>query len=484
MDIIKKVKDIYKNIPIQAKASGWFFVCSFLQKAIAVISTMIFTRLISSDDYGIISIFNTWSDVLYILATLNLSTGVYNVGMTKFSSERKEFNSSLQLLALFWNIGFSIVFLIIYRYIAKIIQLPFSMIILIFVTFCFLPAFNLWSAKQRYENKYKELVIVSISYAFVILMISLIAILNFNNKSIAKIVSNSVVTILFGAILFINNLNFQGKKIRKDFIVFALKFNLPMIPAFLSMVILNQIDRIMISSQVSLSKAGIYSVAYSSAMFISILSTAINATYNPWLMQKIHVKKYDKVSDVTKIISLFFVGVIIFFIILAPEFIRVMASSEYYEAIYVVPPVAASTFFTLIYTYYCPFAQYYLKMKFLVFINIGVAVINIILNYLGISIFGYFAAGYTTYIGFLIYGWGTILYTKSIMRKEIGSITIYDERFFFILTMLLTIAMIIINFLYRTYLLRYVILFALLILAWVQRNKMYSIINDMRGKNE
>lgn len=477
---ISKIRDTYRKLPIQVKASGWFFICSLVQKAIAVISTIIFTRLMSSEDYGILSIYNSWSDIIYIFATLNLSTGVYNVGMTKFNDRRNEFNSSLQLLALFWTLTFGLLFLCLYHYIEVIIQLPFKMIIIMFITFCTLPAYNLWCAKQRYESKYRSLVVVTVLYAIIILLASLIAVVYCRDKSFAKILSNAIIIVLFGGGLFFRNLCFKGKKINKEFVYFALKFNLPMIPAFLAMVILNQIDRIMISNQVSLAKAGIYSVAYNSAMFISILSTAINATYNPWLMQKIHNKEFGNISEITKIISVLFICVILVFIILAPELIKVMASSEYYEAIYVVPPVAASTFFTLIYTYYCPFAQYYLKMRFLVFINIGVAILNVILNYFGIMKFGYLAAGYTTYIGYLIYGWGTVFYVNKLIIKNFENKKIYDNKFLFIITIVLTMIMILINFLYKTYVIRYLLLYILLMCLWLYRKKIILIIKSLR----
>ena len=79
MNPLKEGLKLYRGFPIQVKASFWFFVCSLIQKAISIISTIIFTRLLSTADYGIISIYNSWSEILYIVATLNLATGVYNV---------------------------------------------------------------------------------------------------------------------------------------------------------------------------------------------------------------------------------------------------------------------------------------------------------------------------------------------------------------------------------------------------------------------
>ena len=135
MNPLKEGLKLYRGFPIQVKASFWFFVCSLIQKAISIISTIIFTRLLSTADYGIISIYNSWSEILYIVATLNLATGVYNVGMTKFSEHRDTFNSSMQFLALIWTIGFSVVFFIGYRFIENLIQLPFNLVVIMFLTF-------------------------------------------------------------------------------------------------------------------------------------------------------------------------------------------------------------------------------------------------------------------------------------------------------------------------------------------------------------
>lgn len=484
MNQIKKGLKVYGDLPVQVKASFWFFVCLLVQKTISIVSTMIFTRLISTADYGIISIYNSWSEILYIVVTLNLATGVYNVGMTKFSEHRDTFNSSMQFLALIWTIGFSVVFFLAYPYIEIVIQLPLKLVAVMFLTFLALPAYYLWSAKQRYENKYKTLVAVTVLYSVGILVVSLLSIILYQNKSEAKIISNAIVTLIVGGILFYRNVKINDKIIDKSYIKFGLEFNIPMIPAFLSMVILNQIDRIMIGNMVGLDKAAIYSVAYNGAMCISILSSAINQAYNPWLMQKVHAGKFEHVDEVAKLISLFFGGGLIIFMILAPEIIKIMASSEYAEAIYVIPPVAASTFFALLYTFYCAFAQYFLKMKFLVLINVGNALLNIILNYIGIKVWGYYAAGYTTYICYFLYGTCTALYVNHLIKKKYGSVHVYDTRFFIGFIAALTVIMIGINYFYSGFVVRYLIIILLLLFMWKKRKSLIGLMKNLRGKTE
>ena len=54
---MNKIKKIYKNMSLPAKASIWYMLCSVLQKGISVITTPIFTRILSTEQYGLVSIY-------------------------------------------------------------------------------------------------------------------------------------------------------------------------------------------------------------------------------------------------------------------------------------------------------------------------------------------------------------------------------------------------------------------------------------------
>ena len=96
MGTVKKIYAAYRKFPIQVKASFWFLICAFLQKGISVITTPIFTRLLSASEYGKYSVFNSWLGIVGIFVSLNLTGGVYQQGLVKFEAEEKLFSSSLQ----------------------------------------------------------------------------------------------------------------------------------------------------------------------------------------------------------------------------------------------------------------------------------------------------------------------------------------------------------------------------------------------------
>ena len=95
---MKKVKTFYEGylkMPDPAKASFWFMICTILQKGISMITMPIFTRIMSSEHYGIVSVYNAWYGILAIFATLNLSAGVFNKGMIKYEDDKANYMSSM-----------------------------------------------------------------------------------------------------------------------------------------------------------------------------------------------------------------------------------------------------------------------------------------------------------------------------------------------------------------------------------------------------
>ena len=47
--MLTKLKNKYSSLPVQVRASLWFLITNFMQKAISVISTPIFTRLLTTE---------------------------------------------------------------------------------------------------------------------------------------------------------------------------------------------------------------------------------------------------------------------------------------------------------------------------------------------------------------------------------------------------------------------------------------------------
>lgn len=102
----------YKKVSAPVKASIWFTVCNAIQKGISLLSTPIFTRLLTPEQYGTYTVYQSWYQIISIFATLNLFYGVFNNGMTKFPNDKRTFTSSMQGLSTTLTVALFCIYLI------------------------------------------------------------------------------------------------------------------------------------------------------------------------------------------------------------------------------------------------------------------------------------------------------------------------------------------------------------------------------------
>ena len=426
--MLKKLIIKYNSIPVQARASFWFLICAFLQKGISFLTTPIFTRLLSTAEYGQYNIFVSWQGILTVIVSLNLCEGVYARGLVKFEDDRKVFASTLESLSFTLILGWSILYFAFHTFWNEIFSLTTAQMTFMFMIIWATGVFGFWSMGQRVDFKYQKLVAVTLVMSLAKPILGIIFVRLATDKVTARIFGLALVEVLIGIVLFCDQMSKGKTFFSAKYWKHALAFNIPLIPHYLSSTVLNSADRIMIGKMVSESAAGIYGLAYSVSLVMGLFSTALTQTLVPWLYQKIHDKQIQSISKVTYPALMFIAAVNILLIALAPEAIAVFAPSEYYDAIWIMPPVAMSAFFTFSYFLFSEFEFYYEKTKLIATATCAGAVLNIILNYIFIRLFGYYAAGYTTLFCYMVYAAFHFLFMRKICKKYLDNRQPYSVR--------------------------------------------------------
>ena len=413
------MKKLNYNISRPAQASFWFMVCNVIQKCVTFFTMPIFTRVMSTYDYGIVSLFGSWQGILSIIFTMNLYAGVYNKGLIVNENDKDGYTSSLLSLSTCITLFFFCLFLIFKEEFCIILGLELNNVYLLFMSILGINAFCFWTARNRFEYKYQSTVLLTFSSFFTSTILGLIVILGSKgNLANARIKSNVFVDFLIGFICYFLILK-KGKCIyKKEYWKHAFKYNLPLIPHYMSMQILNQSDRIMINNFCGSDYAGIYSVAYQISFTINMFVTAIHASFSPWVYQNMKDGEMHKVSEVTKVILLGMGIICIFMAMVAPELIYIFGGEKYAEAVDIVPPVAFSVLFNMLYSIVALVAFYYERTHFIMVGTLVAAVLNIILNGIFIPIFGFVAAGYTTLICYIVYACIHYMFMKKVCRQE------------------------------------------------------------------
>ena len=154
----------------------------------------------------------------------------------------------------------------------------------------------------------------------------------------------------------------RGKKFYvNEYWKYALAFNLPLIPHYLSQMLLIQSDRIMIDRLVGSGPAAIYSVAYNVSLIMSLVTNSLVATYIPSLYSDLKNKNIKDIQDRSLTLNVIVAVLTIVAMLFGPELIKIFATEEYYQAIWIIPPVAMSVFFNSIYSVFVNIEFYYEK---------------------------------------------------------------------------------------------------------------------------
>ena len=260
---------------------------------------------------------------------------------------------------------------------------------------------------------------------------------------------------------------------------YALRFNLPLIVYYLSQVIFNQSDRLMIKRYIDTSSAGIYSVAYTLSMMLVFVLNAINNSYVPWFYIRLSKKDTKQNKQISLIIALIMFVLLMGVIWAAPEIIYVMAGQKYHDAIWVVPPVCISNML-LLYTQYCINIEFFFEdKKSLVLASILSAVSNIALNAVFIPKYGFIAAGYTTMFSYILFFVFNYIAMKSVLRKNNTADDMYDKPKLIMVLMSFMGLAALGTLLYNFMIIRYCILLVILIVMFIMREKIIAIVKQV-----
>lgn len=473
----------YKSANVAVKASIWFTICSIIQKGISVITMPVFTRLMSTEQYGKYNVYLTWYNILVLLVTLNVHSEIFNKGLIQHSEERDEYTASqaglLISLSLFW-IALYLPFRTFFNHL-----LGLSTVLVLFMVLEILGTaiIGLWSAKKRFEYDYIKIVKLTLGLSFLNPIVGVIAVLITDYKAEAKLIANAIVPLVFsiGILLIFSRKGklFGSRQWWKPVIISSL----PLVPHYLSLVLLNQSDKLMIDYFSGPSDAAIYSVAHSAGLLMTIVNNSINGAFVPWAYDNLKNHNGEGIKKTSNSLFLIVVIVNVLMIWLAPEALKLLAAPQYSVAVWCLVPIAISVYFYFAYTLFVDIEIYYGANKFIAIASVCAAVTNIVLNYVFIPVYGYIAAGYTTLFSYILTMLLHLLFTLFILRKNQVKNKLFDIRTLILLSFVLIAFSALALFLYLYTLIRWCIIFFFILVCIVFRKKILQVIMDIRKKD-
>lgn len=377
-----------------------YILAQFFTLGLAFITMPIFTRLMSPDEYGILSVFTSFEGVVAIVFGLGIRGAI-----SRYYYEDKndffEYLSSNIWLILIMSCTFTLSSLLFINSLQKFLNIPLGMIYIAFAIAIPQALFQLYQAYLQAAKKSKKVATLNAISAVIGTGIAILIMLQMTKERYyAKAIGQSIAALVMLVITIWylrKNISFH---INKTHLKYSLVFGLPIILHLLSQNILNTFDQIIINQLIGAHETGLYSVAYKIGMIQSMVSMGILKAWTPMFYEKLNKNKIDEINILAKKYAYIVMLVAVALIFFSREIIVILADKRYHEALGIIPVIIISYFFFFLYTMYVNYAFYEKKTKNIAVITIIAGGLNISLNYLLIPKFGYIAAAWTTLISY------------------------------------------------------------------------------------
>ncbi len=304
-----------------AKAGMIYTLGNYLLKGIGFITVPIFSRLMTTSDFGIFNTFLTYEAILYLFLGLALHSSIKNAKYEYGDEQVDSFTSSIIIVPIIVAIGMFVLGNLCESLLLKWLKLDYFLINLLILYS--LSTAILYIYRARMILVYKTRSYMKLSYfnaiASVVFSLLLIWFVYPNSRYKGRIVGTTIPMILIA--LYILHIQFKAAtpRINKKYLTFGLKLSIPVIPHGIGQILLSSFDRVMITNLVSASASGLYSFAYTIYSILLVAGNSISAVFEPWAFEKLATN--DK-SSLLKRSSQFVIGIALvslLIMLVAPE---------------------------------------------------------------------------------------------------------------------------------------------------------------------
>ena len=324
------------------------------------------------------------------------------------------------------------------------------------------------------ENRYLAKTFLLILPNVLQIAVSVIAICIFaENKLEARMVGSMLGILSCACFVFVKMALDTKKIVVLEYWKYALKISVPSVLSSISYMIMQQSDKIMITSIHGSEETAVYSVAYYIGYALYAVLQATSGVWQAWIYRALDSGKTQNMKQLQKWYLVSFLIMAFGLFMIAPEVIKLLSPKSYWNFDYV-PPVILGSCLMLLYTFYTTIGLFYKKSGMVSAVVFFSAVVNVILNYLFIPRFGGIAASYTTVVAYFI----LFLLSRTLIQKINPGI--YSGKYFAIFLISLVLGGILFLCIYPYTLIRYIVYSVIIMIMGVyvviKRNEIFNLI--------
>lgn len=426
---LENIKKMVNNKAVKFGSIG--ILTTVLTRAVNLISIPIFTRLLTTSEYGSVDFFFSVTNMLYMILGF-AAYGIVERGILDFKENSEQYMSATMNITLINTVIVSLFANVFYHLLNRIVFVDrCTMNIMILYSYMlFIVSYKNMELNYQFQYKRNMYYTLSILITNVALSVIFITVGFFDSAYWDRIFGALFPTVIVGTATFLLYQKKGGWSFKKKYIVYTLKYAFPLLPHNLSLLLLSNADRIMIKNYFGTSCAAIYAVAYTTGILLVVASEGVNKIYLPVFFRKMTANAYRDIRYYQMFVVLGMCMVTSLVFCISPELIYIFGGNKYTEGQQLINWIVLATFINFLYTTIYYNIEYYYKKTMLIAVGTIIStIINIMLNVVFMPIYGYRFGAASTVISYMF----LLFMHMIIVKKTIKNSLVQDCFILFIL---------------------------------------------------
>lgn len=414
--MIEKLKQLTKDTVV-------YGVSTILGRFIGFVLVPFYTNVFMPAEFGIYGIIYAYIGFLNIVYIYGMDAAFMKFASISEGEEKRDTFSTAFFFIIFTSIILSLLFYLFKEPIRLGMKVPdnygyllyYVIFIIMLDTIAMVPFANL-----RLERKAMKFAVIKTLNIIVNVSFNLILILGYDMGIEAIFISNVIASSFSIAALLPELAKYLRLVIIKEKLMKMLKFGIPYLPASMSAMIVQVIDRPLLQHFTNESVVGIYQANYKLGIFMMLVAMMFNYAWQPFFLTNAKEKNAKEIFS--RVLTLFVIAASLVWVVLT-LFIdniagfeiyggRTLIGQEFLSGVYIVPIVLLGYLFNGIYYNFTAGIYIEDKTKYFPFVAGAGAATNVIVNVVCIPMFGMIGAAFATLASYIVMAGGLFIVTQ------------------------------------------------------------------------
>lgn len=411
--------DFKEETKAVARHSSIYMLATILNKVVSFLMIPIYTRYLLPSDYGLMEIVGLTTDVIGMVISIGIAAAMYRFYFEYSSQGDRDEVISTAILT-FGSIALvSLSALSLFsRFLSMEVLKTQEYYYYFLIAFCSLwcnTILQMGYSYLRIKEQSVKYLVYSLARLILALSLNIYLVAVIKMGVLGVLLATLITSIIFAILLVLPIMLKVGSRFSLEKCKAMIKYGAPLIPTNLAAFIVHASDRFFINHYVGLAQTGIYSLGYK---FGNLPNNFIAAPF----MQIWEVRFFKRFKDKEAHVLFGKIFTYLCFLtifaglgigVLIKDALKIMSDQAYWSA-YKVVPVILISYIVFSFQYYFNMSIYITKKtKYLAYINMSNALLNICLNFALISRYGIWGAAFATLICFVY----KVIITHAVSRR-------------------------------------------------------------------